>query len=109
MVRVGGEGGKSKWLSWDDGETLSNPLLKAQYDCELGLRNKMSVIDDGESWMSRWQEQVIELKTRSRRCIEQKGDHEGVEWGHEIRIINDHSLAMHGFLFLVPFNIVELV
>ena len=68
-------------------ETLSNPMLKAQYDCELGLESKMNVSDDdddGECWKSRWQEQVVELKTRSRRRMEQKGG----SWSGRMRTQN---------------------
>ncbi|MED6123796.1 hypothetical protein PIB30_052840 [Stylosanthes scabra] len=65
-------------------ETLSNPMLRAQYDTELGLRNNnqvlMSVGDDSETclrnlWEKEEHEQVVvELKTRSRRRMEQKGN-----------------------------------
>ncbi|TKY71444.1 Chaperone protein dnaJ 20 [Spatholobus suberectus] len=62
--------------------TLSNPMLRAEYDCELGLRSGMSVGD--ESWRCRWQEQVAELKRRSRRRMAQK---EG-SWGSKMRAQN---------------------
>ncbi|MED6213482.1 hypothetical protein PIB30_093887 [Stylosanthes scabra] len=64
-------------------ETLSNPMLKAQYDTELGLRNNnevlMSVSHDSETslrslWEKEEQQVVVELKTRSRRRMEQKGN-----------------------------------
>jgi len=55
-------------------KTLSNPRLREQYDSELGLRSKvMSVGTDHERWGSKLQEEVIEVKTRSRRRMGQKG------------------------------------
>lgn len=69
-------------------ETLSNPVLRAQYDCELGLTNKkvVNVGGDYERWMrSRWQEQVVELKKRSIRRMGQKG---GSSWGCRMRTHN---------------------
>ncbi|KAJ1402265.1 DnaJ domain containing protein [Sesbania bispinosa] len=63
-------------------ETLSNPVLRAQYDCELGLRNNMVSVSGDERWgEGRWQEQVIELKKRSRRRMGQKGG----SWGTRMR------------------------
>ncbi|KAG5070697.1 hypothetical protein JHK82_057445 [Glycine max] len=71
-------------------ETLSNPRLREQYDSELGLRSEVmsvssdherwrsvSVSSEHERWESRFQEQVIELKTRSRRRMGQKGGSSG--------------------------------
>ncbi|TKY59520.1 Chaperone protein DnaJ [Spatholobus suberectus] len=58
--------------------TLSNPRLRAQYDSALGLRSKVSsVSDDHEIWGSRLQEEGIDLKTRSRRRVGQKGGSSG--------------------------------
>ncbi|WVZ23069.1 hypothetical protein V8G54_001613 [Vigna mungo] len=67
-------------------KTLSNPRLREQYDSELGLRSKImsggsdherwgsvSVCSDFERWGSKFQEEVIEVKTRSRRRMGQKG------------------------------------
>ncbi|KAK7319407.1 hypothetical protein RJT34_04128 [Clitoria ternatea] len=57
-------------------ETLSNPMLRAQYDNELGLmRRKMSEEDDERYyWRSGLQKEVpVELKKRSRRRMGQKG------------------------------------
>jgi DnaJ-class molecular chaperone len=57
-------------------ETLSNPMLREQYDSELGLKNNMmnmNNIVNQEIWRSRWQEQVVELKKRSSRRTGQKG------------------------------------
>ncbi|XP_027348556.1 chaperone protein dnaJ 20, chloroplastic-like [Abrus precatorius] len=62
-------------------KTLSNPMLRAQYDTELGLRSKMSVGDHHEKWGNGLQEQVIELKKRSRRRMGQKGG----SWGSRMR------------------------
>lgn len=65
-------------------ETLSNPMLREQYDSELGLRNNMmnnnNIVND-EIWRSRWQEQVVELKKRSSRRMGQKGR----SWGSRMR------------------------
>ena len=71
-------------------ETLSNPRLREEYDCKLGLRSKMSVSDD-ESWRHRWQEQVAELKRRSHRRARQEG--EGGSWASRVRAQNmkDHN------------------
>jgi DnaJ-class molecular chaperone len=57
-------------------ETLSNPMLREQYDSELGLKNNMmnmNNIVNQEIWRSRWQDQVVELKKRSSRRTGQKG------------------------------------
>ncbi|XP_045826277.1 dnaJ homolog subfamily C member 11-like [Trifolium pratense] len=57
-------------------ETLSNPMLREQYDSELGLKNNMmnmNNIVNQEIWRSRWQEQVVELKKRSSKRMGQKG------------------------------------
>ncbi|KAK2437387.1 chaperone protein dnaJ 20, chloroplastic [Trifolium repens] len=57
-------------------ETLSNPMLREQYDSELGLKNNMMNINNivnQEIWRSRWQDQVVELKKRSSRRTGQKG------------------------------------
>ncbi|KAL1366202.1 uncharacterized protein [Arachis hypogaea] len=57
-------------------ETLSNPMLRQQYDSQLGL----SVSHDYSetSLRSLWEEEqhqvVVELKTRSRRRMEQKAN-----------------------------------
>ncbi|CAJ1936018.1 unnamed protein product [Sphenostylis stenocarpa] len=55
-------------------KTLSNPRLREQYDTELGQRSKvMSVGVDHERWRgSKLQEEMIEVKTRSRRRMAQK-------------------------------------
>ncbi|KEH31240.1 putative DnaJ domain-containing protein [Medicago truncatula] len=66
-------------------ETLSNPMLREQYDSELGLRNNMmnnNNIVNEEIWRSRWQEQVVELKKRSNRRMEQRGR----SWGSTSRM-----------------------
>ncbi|KAK7328170.1 hypothetical protein VNO77_22267 [Canavalia gladiata] len=63
--------------------TLSNPRLRAEYDYELGLRNRKSVGD--ESWRLRWEEQLVELKRRSHRRMAQK---EGSSWGTTVRAHN---------------------
>ncbi|XP_061350359.1 chaperone protein dnaJ 20, chloroplastic-like [Gastrolobium bilobum] len=60
-------------------KTLTNPMLRAKYDSELGLRNKMCVSE--EIWRNRWQEQVVELKKRSCRRMGQKGG----SWGTRMR------------------------
>ncbi|XP_004504775.1 chaperone protein dnaJ 20, chloroplastic-like [Cicer arietinum] len=67
-------------------KTLSNPMLREQYDSELGLKNNMVInnIVSEEMWRSRWQEQIVELKKRSRRRMEQK---EG-SWGSRMRTQN---------------------
>ncbi len=68
-------------------KTLSNPMLRAEYDCELGLRSKMmsvTVSDDERLRRSRWQEQVVELKKKSRRRMGQKGG----SWGSRMRTHN---------------------
>ena len=69
-------------------KTLSNPRLREEYDSELGLGStemstvssdhherwgSVSVSSEHERWESRFQEQMIELKTRSRRRMGQKG------------------------------------
>ncbi|KAK7363162.1 hypothetical protein VNO77_05293 [Canavalia gladiata] len=64
-------------------KTLSNPMLRAQYDGELGLRRKMSV-GDHQRWESGLQDQVIELKKRSRRRMGQKGG----SWASRMRAQN---------------------
>ncbi|KAL5054589.1 hypothetical protein RYX36_035271 [Vicia faba] len=67
-------------------ETLSNPMLREQYDSELGLRSSMmnnDVVGEG-IWRSRWQEQVVELKKRSSRRMEQKGR----SWSSRMRTQN---------------------
>ncbi|CAL5213654.1 unnamed protein product [Lathyrus oleraceus] len=67
-------------------ETLSNPMLREQYDSELGLKNIMMNNDvvGEEIWRSRWQEQVVELKKRSCRRMAQKGR----SWGSRMRTQN---------------------
>ncbi|XP_057419230.1 chaperone protein dnaJ 20, chloroplastic-like [Lotus japonicus] len=67
-------------------KTLSNPLLREQYDSEinLGFRSEMKVCDDDEGLRSRWQEQVVELKTRSRRRMGQQGG----SWSSRMRTQN---------------------
>ncbi|XP_059446500.1 chaperone protein dnaJ 20, chloroplastic-like [Corylus avellana] len=67
--------------------TLSDPMLRREYDCELGLGNygktlkKMDSNDD--VWRSRWQDQILELKRRT-NC---KGGVMG-SWGSRIRAQN---------------------
>lgn len=72
-------------------ETLSNPMLREKYDSELGLRRSnnnmnmnMNMNVSDEVWRSRWQEQVVELKNRSRRRMGQKGG----SWGARMRTQN---------------------
>ncbi|KAF7842611.1 chaperone protein dnaJ 20, chloroplastic-like [Senna tora] len=57
-------------------ETLSNPVLREEYDYELGLIKSRR----------RWEEQVVELKRRSNRRMAQK---EGSSWGSRIRAQNN--------------------
>ncbi|RZB97480.1 Chaperone protein dnaJ 20, chloroplastic [Glycine soja] len=45
-------------------QTLSNPRLRAEYDCELGLRSEKISVGD-ETWRYIWQNQLAELKRRS--------------------------------------------
>ncbi|RDX67676.1 Chaperone protein dnaJ 20, chloroplastic, partial [Mucuna pruriens] len=46
--------------------TLSNPRLRAEYDCQLlGLRSQNKCVFADETWKRRWQDQVAELKIRS--------------------------------------------
>ncbi|XP_057421957.1 chaperone protein dnaJ 20, chloroplastic-like [Lotus japonicus] len=57
-------------------KTLSNPLLREQYDSELGFRSEMNINVSDEGLRSMWQEQVVHdmnMKTKSRRRMGQKG------------------------------------
>lgn len=58
-------------------KTLSNPLLRAEYDSEIELdfRSETNIVRD-EGLRNMWQELVVDdlnLKTRSRRRMGQKG------------------------------------
>ncbi|KAE9605471.1 putative DnaJ domain-containing protein [Lupinus albus] len=68
-------------------ETLSNPMLREEYDCELGLRRRMISnvgVSEDEKWRRRWQQQVGGLKMRSRTRMGQKGG----SWGNRMRTQN---------------------
>jgi len=61
-------------------QTLSNPRLRAEYDCELGLRSEKISVGD-ETWRYIWQNQLAELKRRSHiRMAQNQGS-----WGSRIR------------------------
>jgi DnaJ-class molecular chaperone len=68
--------------------TLSDPVLRREYDCQLGLGNfektlKMDGTNDHVT-RSSWQEQILELKRRSGcRMAEKEGS-----WGNRIRAQN---------------------
>ncbi|XP_062176335.1 chaperone protein dnaJ 20, chloroplastic-like [Alnus glutinosa] len=68
--------------------TLSDPVLRREYDSQLGLGNfekplKMDCTTDHVT-RSRWQEQILELKRRSScRMAEKEGS-----WGSRIRAQN---------------------
>jgi curved DNA-binding protein CbpA len=68
--------------------TLSDPVLRREYDSQLGLGNfgkplKMDSTNDHVT-TSRWQEQILELKRRSGcRMAEKEGS-----WGSRIRAQN---------------------
>ncbi|XP_062176101.1 chaperone protein dnaJ 20, chloroplastic-like [Alnus glutinosa] len=68
--------------------TLSDPVLRREYDSQLGLGNfgktlKMDSTNDHVT-RSRWQEQILELKRRSGcRMAEKEGS-----WGSRIRAQN---------------------
>ncbi|KAI4299070.1 hypothetical protein L6164_032563 [Bauhinia variegata] len=65
-------------------KTLSDPVLRLEYDCDVGLRSKTSIGD--ERWRSRWQEQIVELKRRSNSRMAKK---EG-SWSSRIRAQNNN-------------------
>ncbi|XP_028754225.1 chaperone protein dnaJ 20, chloroplastic-like [Neltuma alba] len=74
-------------------ETLSDPVLREEYDYELGLITKKSnneSVNGGERWRRRWEEQVVELKRRSDTRMSQK---EKSSWASRIRAQNmkNHS------------------
>ncbi|XVE66520.1 hypothetical protein DITRI_Ditri08aG0085900 [Diplodiscus trichospermus] len=63
-------------------KTLSDPVLRQEYDCRLSCRNFEGVFRAGftdQCSRSRWQEQIEELKRRSERRMAQK---EG-SWGRQ--------------------------
>lgn len=63
-------------------ETLSNPPLREEYDCQvMGLRRRMGVEIDEGLRRRRWEEQVAEWKRRSYRRMGQKGR----PWGSSMR------------------------
>ncbi|KAI9103501.1 hypothetical protein K1719_023124 [Acacia pycnantha] len=71
-------------------QTLSDPVLREEYDYELGLitskRNNKSVNGvGGDRWRRRWEDQLLELKRRSNTRMAQK---EGSSWGSRIRAQN---------------------
>ncbi|XP_054776643.1 chaperone protein dnaJ 20, chloroplastic-like [Prosopis cineraria] len=71
-------------------ETLSDPVLRQEYDYELGLitskrNNSKNVNGGGERWRRRWEQQVVELKRRSDTRMAQK---ENSSWGSRIRAQN---------------------
>ncbi|XP_020222941.1 chaperone protein dnaJ 20, chloroplastic [Cajanus cajan] len=83
-------------------ETLSNPNLRAQYDHELGLRSKVVMninvgSDDHERWGSGLHEEVIELKTRSRRRMGHKGGSGSCSWGSTSRMRTQNMKGRHSF------------
>ncbi|KAI4296332.1 hypothetical protein L6164_036298 [Bauhinia variegata] len=61
---------------------LSNPMLREEYDCDLGLRSKRSIGD--ERWRIRWQEQIVELKRRSNRRMAKRDG----SWSSRMRAQN---------------------
>lgn len=67
-------------------QTLSDPVLRQEYDYEMGLRNSFGTtfkVDlNDRVGRQRWQEQIVELKRRSNRRMAQK---EGYSWGSRMR------------------------
>ncbi|XP_028753132.1 chaperone protein dnaJ 20, chloroplastic-like [Neltuma alba] len=69
-------------------ETLLDPVLREEYDYELGLITKKSnnkSVNGGERWRRRWEEQVAELKRRSDVSMSQK---EKSSWASRVRAQN---------------------
>lgn len=70
-------------------ETLMNPVLREEYDYELGLikskRNDHNRSVGDERWRRKWEDQLVELKRKSNRRMAQK---EGSSWGSKIRAQN---------------------
>jgi DnaJ-class molecular chaperone len=80
--------------------TLSDPVLRREYDSQLGLGNfgkplKMDSTNDHVT-TSRWQEQILELKRRSGcRMAEKEGS-----WGSRIRAQNMRKKEYYYVFFL---------
>ncbi|KAI4296330.1 hypothetical protein L6164_036296 [Bauhinia variegata] len=64
-------------------KTLSNPVLREAYDCDLGLRGKRSIGD--ERWRIRWQQQILELNRRSNMRMAKR---DNGSWSRRIRTQN---------------------
>ncbi|KAJ0046131.1 hypothetical protein Pint_05402 [Pistacia integerrima] len=67
--------------------TLSDPVLREKYDCELGLRNfgKMKKKRNLQCSMRKgWQDQIVELKKRSSCRMKQRPG----SWGSRMRAQN---------------------
>ncbi|KAF3434996.1 hypothetical protein FNV43_RR22083 [Rhamnella rubrinervis] len=67
-------------------QTLSDPVLRQEYDYEMGFRSSFgrtfkADLNDRVG-RQRWQEQIVELKRRSNRRMAQK---EGYSWGSRMR------------------------
>ncbi|XP_035542152.1 chaperone protein dnaJ 20, chloroplastic-like [Juglans regia] len=74
--------------------TLSDPVLRKEYDCEIlmegfgrstfGRTSRMGGVDHDRGTRSRWEQQIVELKRRSNcRMAEKEGS-----WGSRIRAHN---------------------
>ncbi|KAJ4716923.1 chaperone protein dnaJ 20, chloroplastic-like [Melia azedarach] len=65
-------------------KTLSDPVLRENYDCQLRFSSTTSDLDQENCKRKRWQDQIVELKKRSSdRTAEKHGS-----WGSRMRARN---------------------